>query len=199
MGPVTLLVSIATRSFGYTHMTTKKLKSQFEAVERALAGALILMGVTSAGYSQDIPSHPIVLRIRIRFHKTVLNTYKKQLKINKHNTETAWAAELPLSEVSIYRPARRTIVTPIPRAHQSISGRRPTRSMMKMAMMLISAMFQNNRLIDSRCKEVACSVDSCDNSRHLWPHAHIIEHRCEVVSDKIASRDLLETPALVSR
>jgi len=49
MGPVTLLVRIATRPFGYTHMTTKKLKSQFDAVERALAGALILMGVTSAG------------------------------------------------------------------------------------------------------------------------------------------------------
>jgi hypothetical protein len=47
IGPVTLPVSSFLRS--KTHMTTKKLKSQFEAVERALAGALILMGVTSAG------------------------------------------------------------------------------------------------------------------------------------------------------
>lgn len=46
-----------------THMTTKKLNSQLDAVDKAFAGALILIGVTSAGYSQDIPNQPIVLGV----------------------------------------------------------------------------------------------------------------------------------------
>ena len=38
-------------NMGPVAMTTIKLKIQFEAVDRALAGARILSGVTSAGYS----------------------------------------------------------------------------------------------------------------------------------------------------
>ena len=34
-----------------TNMTTKKFQSQLDPVDRALAGARIRMGVTSAGYS----------------------------------------------------------------------------------------------------------------------------------------------------
>jgi len=52
---------------------TIKLKIQLLAVERALAGARILNGVTSAGYNQVIPNHPI--------ENQVLNR-------NKQRTET---------------------------------------------------------------------------------------------------------------
>jgi hypothetical protein len=51
IGPVTLDVSIPLylQREGQIYITTKKLNSQFEAVDKALAGALILIGVTSAG------------------------------------------------------------------------------------------------------------------------------------------------------
>lgn len=49
-------------------MTTIKLKIQLAEVESALAGARILSGTISAGYSQLMPSQP---------------TAKKVLKMNK--------------------------------------------------------------------------------------------------------------------
>jgi hypothetical protein len=67
-------------NIGPVAMTTKKLNSQFEAVERALAGARILRGVTSAGYSQVIPNHPI--------ENQVLNKKRQR-------TETTCAARFP--------------------------------------------------------------------------------------------------------
>jgi hypothetical protein len=46
-----------------------KLKAQLAVVEMAFAGARMLRGVISAGYSQVMPSHPIA--------KNELNTKRK--------------------------------------------------------------------------------------------------------------------------
>ena len=94
-----------------------KLKIQLLAVDNAFAGALILKGVTSAGYSQVIPNHPI--------ENQVLNK-------NRQRTETPCAALLPSCSI-LYNPARTAIVTHCAAAVHNIRGRRPTRSMIVMA------------------------------------------------------------------
>lgn len=98
-----------------------KLKIQFEAVDKAFAGARIRSGVTSAGYSQVIPSHPIENHV---------------LKRNKQSTETTCEASFPACSM-LYSPARTAIVPAWAAAVQSMSGRRPTRSMMVMAIRLV--------------------------------------------------------------
>ena len=95
--------------------------SQFADVLKAFAWALTRKGVTSAGYSQVIPSQPI--------ENQVLNK-------NRHRTETTWAALFPLFSMS-YKPAKTAIVTAWNAAIHSMRGRRPARSMMKMAMILV--------------------------------------------------------------
>ena len=69
-------------------------QDSLEAVDKAFAGALILKGVTSAGYNHVIPSQPI--------ENHVLNR-------NKHSTEMSCAALLPACSI-LYNPARTAIV-----------------------------------------------------------------------------------------
>lgn len=138
-------------------LTTKKLKSQLEAVDRALAGARILNGVTSAGYSQVIPSQPM--------ENHVLNK-------NSMRTEKICAT----LDVSSYKPARMAMVPACKTVVQSIRGRRPSLSMMKSATKLGDVSLLHDKLPGgnhSRGEEVTCAVDSSDDSRHFRVETHV--------------------------
>jgi hypothetical protein len=141
--------------------------------------ALIRSGVISAGYNQVIPSQP---------------TENHELKRNKHRTETTWAAVLP-SYTSSYRPARMAIVAPIKIAVHKSRFRRPSRSITKMAIALTSQHkweehegYERDYL---RGKEVAGTIDTGDDSRHLPVQSHVVlQYRCQVIGDEtvISSR-----------
>lgn len=96
-------------------MTTMKLKAQLAVVAMAFAGARIESGVTSAGYSQVIPSQP---------------TAKKELKTN--NITVAMRAHALLLTLLMV-PAMMAMVALMPIAPNSINLRRPNLSMVKMA------------------------------------------------------------------
>lgn len=142
-------------------LTTKKLKSQLEAVDRALAGARILNGVTSAGYSQVIPSQPM--------ENHVLNK-------NSMRTEKIWAT----LDVSLYSPARMAMVPACKTVVQSIRGRRPSLSMMKRATRLSAvSSLKPDELRSrqhSRGEEVTCAVDTSDDSRHFRVETHVFQY-----------------------
>jgi len=101
---------------------TIKLNIQLLAVDSAFAGALILRGVTSAGYNQVIPNHPIENQV---------------LKRNKQSTETTCAALFPGPSGGgcsiLYNPASTAIVAHCAAAVHNINGRRPALSIMVMA------------------------------------------------------------------
>jgi hypothetical protein len=133
-------------------LKTKKFQSQFEAVDKAFAGARIRRGVTSAGYNQVIPNQPIENQV---------------LKRKRHKTEITWAAVLSFP-TEMYRPARTTNVAPMAIEVEIINFLRPSRSMRRRATRLIISGWVWRQVGDVRCKEVYCSVYSCDDSRHLW-------------------------------
>jgi hypothetical protein len=84
-------------------------------VEIALAGARMDKGVTSAGYSQVMPSQPMA---------------KKELKTNRNTV-----ASIPKLELSILlvAPASIAIEQDMPAAPKIIKARRPNFSMVKIA------------------------------------------------------------------
>ena len=92
--------------------TTKKFHNQFEAVDKAFAGARIRKGVTSAGYSHVIPSQPIENHV---------------LKRKRQRTEMTCAAVLSFP-TEMYRPAKTTNVAPIAIEVEIINFLRPSRS-----------------------------------------------------------------------
>lgn len=98
-------------------MTTMKFQIQLPDVERALAGARILRGTISAGYSQVMPSQPMA--------KNVLKT--------KRNTVWAIPALVPFEvpewvEEILSVMARITIESDMPMAPKIIRVRRPNLS-----------------------------------------------------------------------
>jgi hypothetical protein len=129
-----------------------------EAVDRALAGARILNGVTSAGYSQVIPSQPM--------ENHVLNK-------NSMRTEKICAT----LDVSSYKPARMAMVPACKTVVQSIRGRRPSLSMMKRATRLKTVRSNHSdkvhRCNHLRGEEVTRAVDTSDDSRHFRVETHV--------------------------
>ena len=95
-------------------ITTMKFQIQLPLVETALAGALILKGTISAGYSQVMPSHPIA---------------KKVLNRNKNTVDAIPDLLVPMLSVI----ARMIIHPDMPVAPNIMSARRPKRSMVKTA------------------------------------------------------------------
>ena len=95
-------------------ITTRKLNAQLADVDKAFAGALILRGTISAGYSHVIPSQPIA--------KNVLNT--------KRNT----AAHIPpLALLKLVATARTTIERDMPAAPKTMRLLRPNLSIVNTA------------------------------------------------------------------
>lgn len=79
------------------------------------------------------------------------------------------------------------MVKPIPAAHHSMRGRRPTRSMMKIAMMLSRVShgpLRTPRARNVRGEEVASSVDTSKYSGHLGTDTHVVKNRSQVVGDQ---------------
>lgn len=99
---------------GGVTMTTIKLKTQLADVDTALAGARILKGTISAGYSQVMPSQPIAKKVLKTKRKTVLPI----------------PAFGPLMLAVI---AKTTMDSDIPAAPNSIRERRPNLSIVKTA------------------------------------------------------------------
>ena len=92
--------------------------TQHDAVLSAFAGARLLRPTISAAYNHVMPSQPAA---------------KNELNTNSMMHEMIWAAALPERLPMI---ASRTIEMHCPKAPTSMSFRRPTRSMTKMAMRL---------------------------------------------------------------
>jgi hypothetical protein len=137
---------------GEVERTTKKFHNQFDAVDKALAGARIRRGVTSAGYSQVIPNQPIENQV---------------LKRNRQRTEMTCAAVLSFP-TEMYRPARTTKVAPMAIEVEIINFLRPSRSMRRRATRLFISGWVWRQMGDVRCKEVDGSIYSCDDSGHFW-------------------------------
>ena len=110
-----------------------KFQIQLAVVETAFAGARILSGTISAGYSQVIPSHPTIcvshLYSRDR-SRTLQNLLAKNVLNPKRNTveaipDGAFAMEAVIAKITIHPD--------MPAAPNNINFRRPIFSIVKTA------------------------------------------------------------------